>query len=571
MGKETMKLLKTVQSLHSKGSVTLTAAEQRIIEQETRELLSAARTASKAPEGFDKLLNELKGIQNADEAFEAVLSFLKDRGELDTDSVKDKSEEMKPVKGPEKSEESEESEEEEESEEVKPGKGPEMKKDMPGKGLEDKKELPGKGPEGKKDMPGKGPKKPMDEEKKDLIARSKKISTESDEDLETLKEDESEEDVTSSESLGIKSSIDISKLRVKVTADRNILVSYEGKPVFLHTASESVRSNDKALAREANKVASWCAFDGLKTAAQKCGTSIIGGVDEGVDLAADAEVPEVTAPVTDSAESDTKEVKTPSTDSVDAQAEFDSKENHKSGGVDEGVDLTTDEAVDATPSSVLDGAEDVTDEAMPASHESTQDAAEVDYSTVEANLKELYKSRATKEARDLNTKFVADFIQSFKIAATRMLLNHDEHQFKIAAFDVLTDDEVVSDMDEDDAAELAEMIASAGHTAFIEQLLNRTSSLMKRSSDYRNDIEKDLEIQNVRPVEASAFSKSSSKSKTAKTARKEAVDGNFNMQIKAPASSFNNTKEDGSIRSVVGSTSLSQRAVKLATLNKGQR
>lgn len=560
MGNETIKLLKTVQSLHAKGSVTLTAAEQRIIEQETRELLSAARTASKAPEGFDNLLAELKGIQNADEAFEAVLSFLKDRGELDTESMKDKSEE---------SEEKEEEESEEESEEEEAEENSEMP--MSGKGPKDKKETPGKGMSDKKDMPGKGPKKPMDEEKKDLIARSKKVSTESEEDLETLKEDESEEEVTSSESLGIKSSLDISKLRVKVTADRNIMVSYDGKPSFLYTAAESVRTNDKALAREANKVASWCAFEGLKTAAKKCGTSIIGGVDEGVDLAADAEVPEVTAPVTDAAESDMREKKTPSTDSVDAQAEFDTKENHKSGGVDDGVDLTTDESVGSTPSSVLEGADDVTDEAMPTSYESTQDAAEVDYSTVEANLKELYKSRATKEARDMNKKFVADFIQSFKIAATRMLLNHDEHQFKIAAFDVLTDDEVVSEMDEGDAAELAEMIASAGHTAFIEQILDRTASLMKRTSEYRNDMEKDLEIQNVRPVEASAFSKSSSRSKTAKTARRAAVNGNFDMKIKAPASSFNKPKEDGSIRSVVGSTSLSQRASKLAGLNKGQR
>ena len=50
-----IKLFETVLGIHSKGAVSLTAAERSTIETETQELLRSAghRIASKGPEGFD--------------------------------------------------------------------------------------------------------------------------------------------------------------------------------------------------------------------------------------------------------------------------------------------------------------------------------------------------------------------------------------------------------------------------------------------------------------------------------------------------------------------------------------
>lgn len=78
-----IKLLQTVKAFHEEGKTKLSASELRQIEAETRDLLSRSRgkRAAKAPEGFDSLLAQLEG-KSPDEAYDAVLSFLKDKGEI---------------------------------------------------------------------------------------------------------------------------------------------------------------------------------------------------------------------------------------------------------------------------------------------------------------------------------------------------------------------------------------------------------------------------------------------------------------------------------------------------------
>jgi hypothetical protein len=76
---ERFSLLKTVKDLHEAGTVKLSDFDRSRIESETKDLINKSirnRSAAKAPEGFEQVLEELRSA-DADEAFEVVLNFLK--------------------------------------------------------------------------------------------------------------------------------------------------------------------------------------------------------------------------------------------------------------------------------------------------------------------------------------------------------------------------------------------------------------------------------------------------------------------------------------------------------------
>jgi len=558
-------LFKTVKSLHDKGVVTLTASERDLIDRETKDLLSAAslyRSAAKAPEGFDSLLEDLKSAKDPDDAFSAIVDFMKQNGDV-ADSGKSEKEdkvnkgdkedkEDKEEKG-EKSEKGEKVEKEDKKEKleknVKPGNGDEKEegKDKKDVGVAVKKD---------KDVE-KDDLDDLDEEKGDLFARAAKLAAaERKKDLEELKDEDGDEDMVSSADMGIK---DANRVTVKITADRNIIVSKDGCPLFFHTTSSFVKRDSNKLRRLANRLLGLTIFEGAKVAAERVGAKLVAGADEGIDLAADVEVPAVTDPVIADAETVIKdELEVPASD-VQNGAMGDYKEANKriNGGVDDGIDIAVKDSMDNGVSSVCQTDEDVIEKEKEVPSEDTQVGADVDYRSVESNFKKLYASRASKEADSLNKAFIDRFIRAFRVAAQRMLLNHDEHQFKVAAYDVLMSE---TDMDEEDAVSVAEGIAATGHTAFVNQILSRTADLMKKSDEYLVDVESDLKNQSVRAATVEIPAR-----RTSSSLKKVASAGNFGVNFRTPATrSINNNVNE--LRGVIGSTPLSKLATKLKSI-----
>jgi hypothetical protein len=576
-----LNLFKTVKSLHDKGAVTLTASERDLIDRETKELLSAAnsRLASKAPKGFDKLLEDLKSSEDPDAAYEAVIAFMESNGEVEEKKPVEKDE--KPGKDiqneiKEKSEEGEEKKEkgkekEEGGKEMGKGKGNEKDdEDDEDEKSEKKMKMPEKKDLGKGEMFGKGvekekgpavdKKEDLEMEKKEIMARAKRLAKESDEDLQDLKdEDGDEEDMMSSAAMGVK---DAQKVTVKITADRNIIVSRDGRPLFFHTTAADVKNDVGQLKRLANKLLGITIFEGAKAAAEKVGARLVAGADEDIELAADVDVPAVKDPVvadgeTVFSEELDKPAATVQEDAIDDHKKARKIRRRKAQGVDEGIDIAVKDSMDNGVNSVTQTDEDVIDESKATPASDTQADAEVNYQSIEANFKRLYSARAKKEAETLNKAFIDQFIRAFKISAQRMLLNHDEHQFKIAAYDVLTAE---TDIDEGDAVSVAEGIAAKGHTAFVNQILARTSELMKKSDEYLRDIESDLRNQNVRIAEITT----PMVKKDSRELRKSASNGNFGVSFRTPATRSNNNVNE--LRGVIGSTPLSKLATKLNIL-----
>jgi len=572
------KLFQTVLGIHERGAATLTASEQSIIESETKALLSAAsgKVAMTAPEGFDKLIADLANSENPDDAYQMVVSFMESTGDLDKKPMDDKKDSMPMDLGKEDK-----------------GMKPEMDKkdDMPmdlpkeDKGMDlgkedkgmDNKECPKDGPKG--DGPkGDGTKNP-EMDKKDLFEKADKLDKgagkDTDEDLEDLKKEkdkgDDKKDAPSEKDMGIKSSI-ASKYRVRLTAERNLMVTYDSKPIFLKTVAAATKKDAKALKRLANQVLAWTIYEGEAAAAKKCGTKLIqAGADDDIELVVDETVPAASEPVVeDGSDVMADPVETPDSDVRDG-ADTDAQGEHVKveAGVDDDIELVVGEGGDSAPAKVLDGAEDVVEEKPEEPDTDTQDDADVDFQSVEANFKALYTNRTHKAVKAANKAFVDKFIRAMNVAATRMLLNHSEHPYKAATYDVLTDGEIVEGMDEADAADLSEMIAEEGHADFIASLLESTAALMKKSDEYLKDMEEDLGTQNIKPVEVEARS-AAKKSAKSKKLSKAASAGNFALNIGTPVTRSEHKPKTGGIRSVVGNTKLSQRVEKLDAL-KGQR
>lgn len=562
MASPKIKLFETVMKLHDKGAATLTASEKSLIEQETRALLNAvpAKYASKAPEGFENLLKQLQKIEDAGEAYEAVLSFLKDKGELGKGEKKDKEEKPFEKKLDKEDDKEEKSEKKDKLHEMKESPEEEAKEEA-----EEKSE--------------KAPKFDMAKEKSEIFAKSKKLSLEqADNDLEELREDDKEG--MSAESMGIK---DAARLQARVTEEGNIVVSRDGLPLFYHTTAAEVKKNATKLRRLANKLLAWTMHEGAVAAAKKSGSRLVAGVDADIILNSDVEVPEAKdSPTENGTDLIRDELETPPSSALegadtDTQTKNDKVEASKGkkarrvkrSGADDGIDIAVKEDMDNNVNKATEGGSDEIEESKASVPSDTQEGADVDFQSVEANLKTLYKNRAAKEADVKVDAFIEKFIRAYRIASTRMLLNHDEHQFKAAAYDVLTDDSVVEGMDEGDAAEISEMIASKAHKAFEDQILERTASLMKKSDQYLKDAEADLATQSVRPS-VIAERRSASMSRKASNLRREASEGNFALKTRASVSRSANTTNDGGLRSVVGNTVLGKLASRLTEL-KGQR
>ena len=65
MSDQKIKLFKTVADLHNSGRVKLSEAQKATIDRETQDLVRKSlfnRSASKTPDGFDQILEDLKKI-----------------------------------------------------------------------------------------------------------------------------------------------------------------------------------------------------------------------------------------------------------------------------------------------------------------------------------------------------------------------------------------------------------------------------------------------------------------------------------------------------------------------------
>ena len=358
-----------------------------------------------------------------------------------------------------------------------------------------------------------------------------------------------------------------SKVRVKITPRRDICAYYNGKPAFYAITRSEVKEDLEALKRTANKVYGWIVYEGLKMAAAKCGSRLMAGVDDGIETVVDVDVPAASAPITDDAVDNIKDgMESPENDSRD-KAEFVTKEtpDKVEAGVDDNVEVVTAEKPDATPSSVTSDADDVVSEKVENPDSDVRDDADVDYKSAEANFQKLYASRAKKMAKEAQAKFVSKFVRAMKLAARRMELNYDHNPYKAASFDVLVNE---TGMEPDFASDLVESISHDGHAPFVNQLLERTSSLMKKSDEYLDDMETDLSELKVKPVDVPRSAKKASTK--SETLRKEASEGNFAVRnpgtrvVAGPVSNDNNLI--GGIKSAVGDTLLSRRASRI----KGQ-
>lgn len=567
--KDKIKLFETVLGIHEKGAASLTSSERTLIEQETRALLNAAsrRQATKAPEGFDSFLADLQTAENADEAYAMILKFLKedDKGDAGKPDMP-KMPPMPPMEGEEGEEEEkeekvidklekgveelEELEEEDEGEESKEEKS-EKKDDKP-KDKEDKKD----------------DKKPdLDKDKKELMAKIKRAEEEEKKDKkdekDEKKEDKKDEEKKEASHLIPKMPSTASKVKVRVTSNKNLLVYFDGKPLFHAVPSHKVKRDTNALKRLANKVYGWVVYEGVNYALKKCGAKLLAGVDSDIEVAFEKDIPAASEGVTESEDDVVKDAPETPDDDVRDEAEFDTQETHDKvqAGVDDGGEVVTEEKPDATPAKVTDEDVDVIEEVVDTPDNDVRDEADVDFKNVEANYRKLYASRAKKAAKEANEAFVKRFIRAVKIAARRMELNYEAHPYKAASLDVLVEAGIYSD----EAQELTEKIASEGHAEFVAHLLESTASLMKKSDEYLKDLESDLkDLQHKAVKVAKTQPKRSMKSERL---RKSAEAGNFALtNVGAPVTRSKKNDIVGGIRSAVGDTHISR----LASVISGQ-
>ena len=599
-----IKLFETVLGISEKGAASLTSSERSLIESETRALLNAApyKRAMKAPEGFDAFLNELQTSENADEAYSMILKFIQtDGGEESMGGKPDMGMEG-PGKGPGKPDMGMDMGGKPDMDmggkpdmdmggkpdmdmggkpdmdmggkpDMDMGGKPDMdmggKPDMEGPGdLEDKDDKPkgppkDKGPgksddkKDKKDKEDKKPEKDLDKDKKDLMAKIKKAEEDKEEEKEEDKEDEKEASI-----LIPGNPASASKVKVRITSSKNILAGFDGKPLFHAIPTKAVKADNNALKRLANKVYGWLVYEGIESAAKKCGAKLFAGVDSDIEVAFDKEISQADKGIIEEGDNVLKDELEKPEDDVQNEAEFDTQETRSKvdAGIEDKATFVTKETYDSKPSEVTDEESNVIKDGLDTPENDSRDEADVDYKNVEGNYRKLYAARAQEMAKKANKAFVERFIRSVKIASQRMALNYDAHPYKAAALDVLAE----AGLEEDVAQELTEEISEEGHNEFVAQLLERTSKLMKKSDEYLEDLETDLKDMQPKPVEVSKASHR--RSKKSENMRKAASAGNFALSnVGTPVTRSAKLNQNvGGIRAAVGDSTISRLASAMA-------
>lgn len=359
-----IKLFQTVKAFQEEGKIKLSSSELAQIDAETKALLRASRgkRAAKAPEGFDALLAQLEG-KSPDEAYDAVVGFLKDKGELGGKPELDKPDfggmddgpemEMGMGKGPGEglgkglglglgkgdgpgkpkfedddegddfggfAEKKEKPEKPEKDEDDKPEKKDEDKEEKkPEKKDDDKDEKKEKKDDDKKE--DKGDKDDLDGKKKDLLDKAAQMSNmEMKRDklkLRQKKDRVEETDENTMAEMGIEDtdnsplvSARMKQARVIITKQGNITAHNLdlGKPVFHAVVPNHIKANVNELKKFANKVYGWIIYEGWNKAAQKCGAFVLnGGVDEDIDTNFKEEIEGDTKGITEEAETNAQQ------------------------------------------------------------------------------------------------------------------------------------------------------------------------------------------------------------------------------------------------------------------------
>lgn len=500
-------LFDTVMKMHEAGTTKLSASDMDLISRETRSLIEKSlknKTAAKMPEGFDEVLKTLKS-EDPEAAFEAVLSFLKEKGIL-----KDKEEksEKKPEGKPEGKFDK--------GEKPAPHKekmGPKGEEPEPGESLEhEKMESPAEEKFEHEAMPKGAQAEPMVDE------------AEGEEGKDRLKDIQKKVDAvpetTSVESMGMMEDKKGGKYRVLITAERNLVAQdVEKGPLFHAIPSQEYKRSPVLLKRLANQVMGTLMFQGPKAAAAFCGTTLLAGVDDDVQTTGDMPVEPNKDSVSDNAQVVSEGgVSAPPKDSLEG-ADNDTKEDpdkvnptnregrtvakyevvKRADTAIDGVDTDTKEKPDDAVKDVRDGAENVTKEDQKKPDEDVTKGGEVDFQSVEASYRQLYAARAKKAVEEAVKAAMDKFYACVRIASSRMRLNQDAHPFKIAAVDVLLSDNVeftngdaFVPMDVRTASELIELISVEGHDSFVSHLLARAADLMEKDAVYLKDVEEDL-------------------------------------------------------------------------------
>ena len=328
-------LFNTIQEIEAAGKVKLSADERAVIERETADLLRKSqmknyRFASVIPRGFEDLLDKLK-MADAEEAYSLLKDFMDseedheggeekheeeeksiienlDKGVEDLKDSEEKEEmaeikeevsekkEKKPEKDEDKKDKDEKKEDKKDKSEDKGddkpafledkenvmarikkrkaqdmpmGKKPEMDKD---------KDMPGKGPGDGPKMDGKGPHGPGKDKMKDLKDK-KKFDDDKKPSVDEMGIEDKEIDPTVS--------LRASKIRVKVTAERNIIAYHvDHGPIFMLKPDNKTKKSKSAMVRLANRAYGLAVYEGFAVAARKLGAKMIhtSGVDDDVEV-----------------------------------------------------------------------------------------------------------------------------------------------------------------------------------------------------------------------------------------------------------------------------------------------
>ena len=607
-------LFKTVADLHSQGKIKLSTTEQAEIEKQTMDLVRRSvlnRTAMSAPAGFEQVLMELEKAPDADTAYSVLVDFMKSEGDLGGESDHEEHEEH----------ESEDEEAGEHGMELGGDKPPMDKPPMDGP-MDGKPKGP---PMGDKKPPmgdkPKGPPEGLDELKKEREALVRRAQAKDHGDISDLQEQAhgDGEPVTADE-MGLEDSDDTEgpsmasedttmsarakKIKIAITKSGTLVAQHEDHgPVFHAIPSPELRTNREALRRLANRIYGLAVYEGFAKAAAFCNAKLlIAGVDDDVELDHAEEVPPENDPVTADEETDTQDKHEADETTVLEDNDTDTREKPdtvtaRRQAVLRRARLEYERRLKEAKDDILDDAENVSAEMKPnkPSMDSKDDAStnsQEQHGTGEGdvlsagddvirnahtNFKKLYEQRAATRVLEEKEAFVRKFTKAMRVAATRMLLNHDEHPFKVAAVDVLADPDILfsngdafSGMDLAAAIDLTELIVSEGHDNFIKALLEKSADLMGRDDAYLADAEADLKALVPLPVDRIASTGDRRSSQRSDRVRREAAEGNFEIDGNrgAPASSPVQNMETTALRSALGgSTHLGRR---MNRLNRAQ-
>jgi len=608
-----LQLFQTIESMRNHSNVKLSNSDLEMLRKQTEDLVRKSimnkKYATKTPEGFEEIVDKIKGIEDADEVFEIVIDFLKSKGvEIEDESDEEKEEDIeskKLNKGKGKGKGKEDS--------MDFGKDEDSSKSEIKDNLDKFKDKKEDKKEDKKDVDV--TREDLDKAKSVVLALAKKYSQEntSDEnasrfhDLQKREKDQGLNDKTEEE-MGIESELMTARkanYTVKVSNEKNIVVYGNKGPLFYAVPEDYIKSDKTALNRLANKVRGLIAYEGIESTARKCGARIISGVDDNIETVTDQEIPPVTEGVTNGAETVTKEKPEEMKNTSQDEAEFVTEEKQdkvdadtgkvsfidssakarikariearrrarKADVLDNADNVTEDEKPEKPNMSVTDNAEDVSEEKPKKLVDSTLSDNEVDFRTASKELenryRRLYSTRAKKWAEDKLKETMNKFDKCVRIISKRMLLNYEEDPYKAAAYNVLVSDDVrfsngdkFNSMDRKDAMEIIELISQEGHNELVSKLLDRAASLMHKDDNWLNDTEEDLK--HLSPVQAMIDNEEEVPAimKKSKMFRDAANDGNFELKeiTRTTATGSQQSSVIDGIRSAIGgSTKIGRR------------